>query len=453
MASVPFHLMAKPVGSRCNLRCEYCFYTDKAGAGTMPEPVLEAYVRQYFASHPGRTVGFAWQGGEPTLAGLDFFRRATALQRRLCPPGRAFTNVIQTHGLMLDDDWCRFLRDEDFVVGLSLDGPAVPHDHHRRDGAGRPTHAGSLRAVERLSRHGVVFNTLTVVGEQVAARPLEVYRFLRSVGSRRMQFIPLVERVSLVGEGLQGRGSSPSPRKVQGGLAPPWVKEAPIAPWSVSPEGWGRFLVEVFDEWVYHDVGDVFVQNFEVQVGLKLGHGATLCLFAETCGSALVLEHDGDLYACDHYVYPRYRVGNILTDDLGAIVASDAMLRFGEAKRATLPAACQACRHLRSCRGECPKRRFGSSGDGRKYLCEGYYHFFEHAQDHLDHISTLVRSGRPASDVMVAPSPHDPCRCGSGTKYKRCCGRAGTTGSGSASLARETAAKTRRDRRDHSSLP
>jgi uncharacterized protein len=421
-----FHVMTKPIGPICNLDCAYCFYLEKEAIYSgnrrwaMPDEVLEAYIRDTIAATQTPEVAFAWQGGEPTLLGVGFFRRITELQR-LYSDGRPIANAIQTNGTLLDDDWCRFLRDEQYLVGLSLDGPRELHDTYRVDKQGRPSFDGVWRGLELLNKHEVTFNTLTVVNRANSERPLEVYRFLREAGSGFMQFIPLVERA------LPDAGPH--------GLASPLEPGEAVTEWSVRPEAFGAFLVRVFDEWVRHDVGKVFVQTFDVTLGNWMRLGSALCVFSEECGRGLALEHNGDLYACDHYVYPEYRRGNIMEAALAQLVRTPEQVRFGRDKRDLLPAQCRACDVLHLCNGECPKHRFLRTADGEprlNYLCAGYRRFFRHVGPAMEAMAALLHQGRAPAEVMARQRDadraalrtvgrNDPCPCGSGRKHKNCC--------------------------------
>lgn len=427
-----FHVMAKPIGPRCNLDCRYCFYLEKealypgAHSWRMSDDLLERYIAEYLGAHRrehGPAVSFAWQGGEPTLLGLDFFRRVVELQRKHCPPGLSVENAFQSNGVLIDDDWARFLAQHRFLVGISVDGPAEIHDRFRVDKHGQGTHARVMAAIGRLARHGAEFNTLTVVNRLNSLYPEAVYRFLTGIGSRFLQFIPLVEREAPAGSGL----SLAEPPDAQPG-------GCPVTPWSVLPEAWGRFLCGVFDQWLARDLGRIFVQVFEVQLGILAGGPAGLCVFAERCGRGLALEHNGDLYSCDHYVYPQYRLGRIGEQPLAAMVELPQQRRFGEAK-AELPAYCRTCPELRQCWGECPKHRFATTPDGEpglNWLCAGYRAFFRHSRPRFDRILALLRAGRDPRELLrppappagpARPGPNAPCPCGSGVKYKKCCGR------------------------------
>jgi uncharacterized protein len=433
---VPFTVMAKPAGPACNLACAYCFYREKAAlfpageATRMSGEVLESYIRQYLESRPRGEVPFAWQGGEPTLLGLEFFRTVVALQARHAG-GRRVTNALQTNGVLLDDRWAEFLAENRFLVGVSIDGPPELHDRYRRDPGGGPTCERVLSGIEALRKAGVEFNTLTVVNRANSARPLDVYAFLKDIGSTFLQFIPLVERVALRGPGAAGQPALAGPPGTEGGGG------AVVAPWSVEPAGYREFLCAVFDRWVRDDVGGVFVQQFEAALSAMAGRGAGLCVFDERCGTALVLEHNGDLYSCDHYVYPEFRLGNILATPLAELARSAAQAAFGDAKHNALPRQCRECAVRVACNGGCPKHRFARTRDGEpglNYLCTAYRGFLEHAGPILRSIVGLLAEGRSPQLVMDAVRANDlqqrlatarrndPCPCGSGRKFKHCCG-------------------------------
>lgn len=432
----PFHVMTKPVGAICNLNCTYCYYLEKEklypGGGNfrMPDDVLETYIRDYIATQPGSDVQFAWQGGEPTLLGLDFFRKVVDLQKKY-GEGRSITNALQTNGTLLDDDWCEFFAAHDFLIGLSVDGPRELHDAYRVDKRAKPTFDRVMRGLEFLQRHKVDFNTLTVVSARNSRHPLAVYNFLKSTGSTYLQFIPLVER-------------NPSAVALEHGFdlaLPPGSEYANqrenVTAWSVPSETYGDFLIAIFDEWARKDVGRIFVQLFDVTLGNQLNMGSSLCVFAETCGAAMAMEHNGDVFSCDHYVYPEHRLGNIMTTQLGDMARSERQRAFGDAKRDTLPDYCKRCDVLHLCRGECPKHRFIKTPDGQpglNYLCRGYKKFFRHALPVMDAMGALLRQQRAPAEVMemlreqdrrqqqATAGRNDPCPCGSGKKFKKCCG-------------------------------
>ena len=379
-----FHTLAKPTGALCNLDCRYCFYLDRealypGSTFRMSDEVLEAWLRQYLGAQQLREISIPWQGGEPTLMGLDFFRRAVQVARKHQPPGTVLQHALQTNGLLLDDEWCRFLKEHGFLVGLSLDGPRECHDAFRVDKGGRPTWERVMASLRRLQEHGVEYNLLVTVHAANARRPLEVYRFLRDEArARYLQFIPVVERV-------EGPG------------------DPPVTERSVTPEDWGGFLVGVFDEWVRRDVGQVFVQHFDAALAAWVGAPPPLCLFAETCGDAVAVEHNGDVYACDHFVDPAHRLGNLLEVPLPDLVASPGQRAFGAAKRDTLPAYCRRCDVRFACHGECPKNRFTTSPDGEpglNYLCAGYRRFFRHADRAMRIMTGLLRRRQPPAAIM-----------------------------------------------------
>ena len=429
------HVMAKPSGSVCNIDCEYCFYLEKEKLypevgqdWRMSDEVLERYVRQQIAAQDVPVVDFAWQGGEPTLMGVDFFRRAVELQRQYAD-GKEVTNAFQTNGILLDDDWGRFLKENDFLVGLSIDGPRAFHDRYRVDKGQRPTFDRVMAGLEMLKQHGVQFNTLTVLQRHNADHPETVYRFLKEIGSQFMQFIPIVERATdtPAADGLEL-------------IAPDFDGEATVTRWSVGSVQYGKFLCRVFDEWVRADVGERYVQIFDVSLGSWLGQSASLCIFAETCGNALAIEHNGDLYSCDHFVYPEFKLGNVADQTIRQMVASEQQRTFGQDKKDALPGYCRECDFRFACNGGCPKHRFiktYSGEDGLNYLCKGYKLYFAHIAPYMEFMAQELSQRRPAANVMEwvkerdlakvnqasrPPGRNDPCPCGSGRKFKRCCG-------------------------------
>jgi uncharacterized protein len=398
-----FHVMTKPIGPICNLDCKYCFYLEKERLFPanenfkMSDEVLETYIRQYIGAQDVPEVSFAWQGGEPTLLGVGFFRKVVELQRRHAG-GKRIANALQTNGTLLDDDWCEFLAREKFLVGLSIDGPARLHNAYRVDKKGRDTYDAVLRGLRLLKKHGVEFNTLTVVNRANARRPLDVYRFLRDIGSGFIQFIPLVERLADAEATKLGLDLAVPPRVDEEG-----VRRMPVTDWSVEPGQYGTFLCTIFDEWVERDVGRTFVQIFDVTLGNWAGQGGGLCVFSENCGTALALEHNGDVYSCDHYVYPRYRLGNVLNATLGELVSSEFQRQFGRDKSATLPRYCRECEVRHLCHGECPKHRFIRTPDGEpglNYLCRAYKQFFNHSAPAMRRMVELLRAGRAPAEIM-----------------------------------------------------
>lgn len=395
-----FHVLAKPAGPACNLRCSYCFYLEKAqlfdasGRGLrMSDAMLETFVRDRIRSDEAPEIEFAWQGGEPTLLGVDFFRRVVALQRRYAD-GRRITNALQTNGTLIDDAWAEFLAAHGFLVGVSIDGPPELHDTYRVDARGGASLDRALRGLRSLQAHGVEFNTLTVVNRANARHPLKVYRFLKEIGSRFLQFIPLVERAARSADGATALAGPPADT--------PAARAEPTA-WSVTPVGYGNFLVEIFDEWVRRDVGTTFVQLFDSALGSWVGIGASLCVFAPTCGRAIALEHDGTAYACDHYVYPQYRLGRLGEQTLAQMVDSPQQRKFGSDKSDALPGCCRRCELLFACNGGCPKHRFLQAPNGEpglNYLCAAYKRFFGHADPYLRIMAQLLRDGGEAAQIM-----------------------------------------------------
>jgi uncharacterized protein len=394
--------MAKPIGPKCNLDCTYCFYLEKenlypdTASFRMSDEVLERYIASYIASQPGTEVNFAWQGGEPTLLGVEFFRKVVLLQRRHAGR-RIISNALQTNGTLLDDAWGRFLRENRFLVGFSIDGPRELHDAYRVDRGQKPTFDRVLAGLDCLKRHGIEFNTLTVVHRQNSLHPSEVYRFLKEIGSGFMQFIPLVERTALPGDPAGLKLAAPPVAGQEGDGADL------VMPWSVQAETYGTFLTGIFDEWVLRDVGQVFVQLFDVALANWFGEGPGLCVFSEKCGGALALEHNGDVYSCDHYVYPQYRLGNVITQPLGDMAASFQQRKFGADKSDALPRYCRECDVRFACHGECPKHRFIRTPDGEpglNYLCTAYKNFFHHVTPYMEEMVRLLRVGRSPADVM-----------------------------------------------------
>ncbi len=413
----PFHVLAKPIGPVCNLDCAYCYYLRKDALYApgedfrMGADLLERYVRDYIAASPGPRVDFAWQGGEPTLMGLPFFRRLVELQQRLLPPGVRCTNALQTNGTLLDEEWCAFLREHDFLLGISLDGPEALHDRYRRDKRDGGTAAAVLRGLGLLRAHGIPHNVLCAVSQANVAHPLEVYRFFRQLEVEWLQFIPIVERVGATG----------------------------VSERSVPAAAYGEFLCAVFDEWVRHDVGRIFVQIFEECARVWADLPATLCVLQETCGHSLAMEHNGDVYACDHFVVPEHRLGNITTDTFQAMLTTPRQRTFGEAKRDALPSTCRRCPVRFVCNGGCPKDRFATTPDGEpglNYLCPSFRTFFSHIDPYMRRLVSLWRRGLPPASLMERLRQEEearrggtgrnaPCPCGSGRKYKHCClGRA-----------------------------
>jgi uncharacterized protein len=374
VASRSFQIFVKPAGAACNLACRYCYYLDRGpepgrGApGRLPNDLLKTYLAGHIAASPDEVIRFSWHGGEPTLLGVEFFRDVVAIQRRLALPGRTLVNGLQTNGTLLDDEWGRFLAAEGFAVGLSLDGPREIHDSQRRAGDGRRSFDAAMRGYEVLRRHGVPIDVLCVVGAHNAGRPLEVYGFFREIGASAVTFLPLVERDA---GGPAGVGAA-----------------------SVRPADWGAFLRAVFDDWIGRDIGRIKVQIIEEAARTAFGQEHSLCLFRPVCGDVPVLERNGDLYACDHFVDDAHRLGNIRETPLGDLIESPPLRAFGRAKRETLPLVCRDCEVLDMCHGECPKNRFVPNprgGPALNYLCPGYRAFFNHIRPFVDAVGAAWR--------------------------------------------------------------
>jgi len=412
-SSEPFVVMAKPVGPLCNMECSYCYYLDTAGFYThqhqyqMSDALLETFVRQYIAASPGPVVLFVWHGGEPTLAGLDFYRHAVELQKRYLPQGWTCWNNLQTNGTLLDDEWCSFLADTHFDVGLSVDGTRWLHDAYRKDRHGRGTYERAVAAVRRLQAHGIQSDLLCAVTSAVAKEPVGVYQALRNLNTGWIQFIPIVRR----------------------------APNGQITPESVTGEAYGHFLCMVFNEWINHDLGRSNVQLFAEMSLVWSGGTANLCWMAPTCGRVLIVEHDGSVYACDHFVTREHRIGDLETSLLNALVDAPVQRRFANEKRDRLPAQCRSCSWLMVCNGGCPKDRFALADDGEpglNYLCSGLRQFFAHAEQPLKRAMELKRRGVSLETIMAelraeslarwkGVGRNDPCPCGSGRKAKQCC--------------------------------
>jgi uncharacterized protein len=412
-ASREFQIFTKPTGAICNLACKYCYYLEKESlypgseSPRMSEKTLEAYIKQHISAAPGTTVNFSWHGGEPTLMGLDFYKRIVDLQHQHCPSHRRTTNSIQTNGFQLDESWCQFFAEEKFTVGLSLDGPQAMHNEYRVTRGQKTTHAQVMRTFGLLQKHQVPVDILCVVHALNVEHPLEVYRFFKQLKVTYLGLLPLVERQPDNANTVTER--------------------------TVPAEAFGVFLSTIFDEWKQRDIGRVIVQTIEEAIKTGLGEEHALCIFRKQCGDVPVVEHNGDFYSCDHYVTPDYRLGNILNKPLVDMLESPEQKAFGQAKWDTLPQYCLDCEVLEMCHGECPKNRFIQTPDGESglnYLCVGYRKFFNHCQSFVDEISRQAQK-RQASAVSSSPKPppastrtvgrNDPCPCGSGKKYKKCC--------------------------------
>jgi uncharacterized protein len=401
--SFPFQVMAKPAGPLCNLSCTYCFYRHKKKqlhtkrGFIMDSETLELFVRSYIESQPeGCPVQFVWQGGEPTLCGLDFFKKVVALQEKYKRTSQEIKNAFQTNAVLIDNEWASFFKKHNFLIGVSIDGPVDIHDHYRKDDAGRGSFDRVMAGLEHLKTHGAEFNALSCVTDISIEDPLNIYRFLKEHFTY-IQFIPVVQEKNFTHQAPFLRGD----KKWQG--AHKKRSSDLVTPWSVSPQGWGRFLNTVFDEWVVSDVGRTFVQIFDATLACRLGQPAPLCIFNRACGRALVMEHGGDVYSCDHFVYPQYRLANIRERGLDEIAASRSQERFGQDKLKRLPKQCLRCEYLSLCSGECPKNRFVFAGKGEKelnYLCAGYKDHFSHTARAMQFMANELKNHRPAASVM-----------------------------------------------------
>lgn len=384
-----FNIMIKPVGSLCNLKCHYCYYLDKAEIyggkePRMSEQMLEHFIKEYIAANDVRDVFFNWHGGEPLLAGIDFYRKAMAFQRKYAD-GKHIHNTLQTNATLITREWAEFFRANNFLIGVSLDGPQNVHDRYRGGKGGASVFDRVIKGIMELYRAGVQYNVMATVNRQSEGRGLEIYQFLKSAGTRFIQFMPVLEHTK---DGL---------------IVDPQVQGARIAPWSVSPEGYGRFLCDIFDYWVRNDVGKVFVNQFDAVLACWCGAQPGICALAQTCGGNSIIEHNGDLYPCDHFVYEGYKIGNVLETDLRTLMNSTKQVRFGVDKRNALPDECIKCQWFFTCHGECPKHRFNTTDKGEtglNALCEGYKLFFAHVAPYMDKMKSLLQSGRPASEIM-----------------------------------------------------
>jgi uncharacterized protein len=418
-----FHVMTKPRGAICNLDCKYCYFLSKEklypnSNFRMSENMLEEYIRQYIEAQQINEVSFAWQGGEPTLMGVEFFRMAVRYQQQHKRPNMRIQNALQTNAVTLDDEWCEFFAANNFLIGVSLDGPREIHDFYRVDKGGNPTFDKVMGGIDLLKKHGVEFNILTTVHAANEKHGLKVYRFMRDeVQTQFMQFIPIVERDNMTG----------------------YQEGDKVTDRSVTAEGYGQFLISMYDEWVRHDVGKTFVQIFDIALAGYTGAPPGLCIFDETCGLAMAMEHNGDIYSCDHYVEPDYKLGNIMDIPLSEIVVMDEQVQFGQAKKYTLPQYCLDCEVKFVCNGGCPKNRFIQTPDGEdglNFLCAGYRAFFNHVRPTMNFMASELAQRRPPANVMFQMARYDeelekafantgrnePCPCGSGKKFKKCHG-------------------------------
>lgn len=407
-----FNVMVFPNGPVCNLNCEYCYYLDKIknyqqnSSFMMDYELLKEFTKQYIEAQPGPVVNFGWQGGEPTLRGLEFYKKAVELQKKYLPGGWECQNSFQTNTILLDEEWCQFFAENNFLLGVSIDGPAWIHDRYRRDKKDGPTHQKVVEGIELLKKYKVDFNILCVVNNYNAKYPLEVYNFFKEIAADFIQFIPLVEAENgkLVGDR------------------------------SVEAEDYGYFLISIFNQWVQDDYGKIYIQIFEEAVRVWAGYRAGLCVFSKTCGNAEVMEHNGDLYSCDHFVFEQYKLGNIKETPLLELVNSGWQRDFGHAKYDSLPQKCLQCEVNFICHGGCPKNRIiktDTGEDGLNYLCDGYKRFFKYIDPYMKEIASRIEGRQTPPEIKKALGEfhhriwdvgrNDPCPCGSGKKYKKCC--------------------------------
>ncbi len=399
-----YHVMVKPVGPVCNLDCTYCYYLEKkklyqgTASFRMADEVLESFTRQYLKSQDSPVVTFVWQGGEPTLLGKEFFEKALYYQKKYQKRGQTIENALQTNATLLDDDWGQFLAANGFLVGVSIDGPRQLHDHYRRDKRGNGTFQRVMKGIERLKAHHASFNTLTTVHNHNSQHPLEVYRFLKSIGSRFMQFIPIVEQMA-----------EPKDNQALRMISPDSSTSGTVTEWSTNPLEYGRFLSTIFDEWVTRDVGEHYVQIFDATLANWVNQNPGLCVFGRTCGDTAVIEHNGDLYSCDHFVYHENHLGNILETPLVDLMKSQQQINFGFRKESDLPEKCKKCRYRPVCRGGCPKNRLIETDEPGKrlnYLCNGYQHFFGHIAPYMNFMADELKHRRPPANVMPYARRH-----------------------------------------------
>ena len=440
-APLGFHLLSKPTGAICNLDCKYCFFLSKEALypGSnfrMSDDMLELYIKQLLESHTASEINIAWQGGEPMLMGIDFFRKSVELVTKYKRPDQKILHSIQTNGVLIDDEFAKFFKEHNYLVGLSVDGPKEIHDEFRVNKGGKGTFDQVMRGWENLVKHKVEFNILCTLHSANVTKPLEVYRFFRDeMKAEFLQFIPIIERATAETLPIANEGWSERP----GGERPLYIQKGEIVTVrSVKPEQYGNFYISIFEEWVRRDVGKVYVQMFDVTLGTHVGQ-YSLCIHSPTCGTALAMEHNGDMYSCDHFVEPDYLLGNINDEHMIELVASAKQKKFGNDKLNTLPKYCRECSVKFSCNGGCPKDRFINTPDGEpglNYLCAGYKLFFNHVDKPMKTMAELIKSGRYADEIMdiyrkgdekvmelfANTGRNDLCPCGSGMKFKYCHG-------------------------------
>lgn len=394
--SKPLYVLAKPVGASCNLRCKYCYYLEKshlyrnAPARVMSDELLERFVQEYIQAQTMSQVLFTWHGGEPLMRPLSFYRKAVALQEKYAF-GRQIDNTIQTNGTLLTDEWCEFFKEHNWLVGISIDGPQEFHDEYRRTASDKPSWQKVMRGIRLLRKHGVEWNAMAVVNDFNAGYPLEFYHFFKEMGAKYIQFAPVVERMAAHSDGRH--------------LATLVDQECPVADFSVSPAQWGDFLCAIFDEWVRHDVGQTYVEIFDCTLANWVGERPGICVYAKECGHAGVMEFNGDVYSCDHFVFPEYKLGNIRDKTLVEMLYGEQQRQFSCLKHASLPKQCRECEWEFACHGECPKNRFVNDrygNPGLNYLCSGYRHFYEHVASYMDFMKKEFMNQRPPANVMEA---------------------------------------------------
>lgn len=391
----PLYVMLKPAGAHCNLACKYCYYLEKnklyptAQRHLMSDEMLEQFTREYIEAQTMNQVLFTWHGGEPLLRSIDFYRKALSLQQKYAG-GRRIDNVIQTNGTLLTDEWCEFFAQNHWLVGISIDGPQPDHDHYRLTAAGKPSWKKVMQGIKLLKKHGVEWNAMAVVNAYNANHPLEFYRFFKENGCQFLQFTPIVERLTRHEDG-----------RTLASLAD--KDEIPLSEASVAPEQWGYFLCAIFDEWVRKDVGKIFVEIFDCTLANWMGISPGICAYSKECGHAGVMEHNGDVYSCDHFVFPEYKLGNIRDHSLIDMLYGEQQQEFSRLKHSSLPRQCKECDMEFACHGECPKNRFMKDkyGDsGLNYLCPGYYHYYQHVAPYMDYMKQELMSQRPPSNIM-----------------------------------------------------
>jgi uncharacterized protein len=391
-----FQAMAKPIGSACNLNCTYCYYLEKSklyrGSSNhkMSDELLERFVKQYIQVQEVPVIQFVWQGGEPTLMGLDFYKKAVELQKKYAN-GKKIENSFQTNGTLINDEWCHFFKQNNFLIGISIDGPEKIHNLHRIFNTGKPSFADVMKGIDFLRKHKVDFNTLTVVHRHNSRFPIDIYRFLKEIGSTYLQFIPIIER----------KRTNSSDTGLN--LMLPQELDGEVTDWSVIPEDYAYFLIKIFNEWVRKDVGKYFVLQFDATLANWVGESSGICVFSETCGDAVVLEHNGDVYSCDHFVYPVYKLGNINEKTFFGLMKSEEQFQFSRKKLYSLPQQCLSCEYRFACHGECPKHRFINTTDGEpglNYLCPAYKKFFAHVHPFMQFMAEELNHKHPPSNVM-----------------------------------------------------